>query len=160
MINKDRGRGQDLCLRFFEKVWSLTPFDWMLGIRMVSGIRPTCLCRCPPLPIIHRLTFVSYTAGFFYTFACLLHGGVAQLGCGAPQLGCGVAHLGCGMPQAGCGVAHLGCGVAQLITRWSAIRQSRVRFPCPAPPSLRKTSSGSPAQMICSAPKEKWGWIL
>ncbi len=26
-----------------------TPFDWMSGIRSASGIRSTCLCRCPPL---------------------------------------------------------------------------------------------------------------
>jgi hypothetical protein len=48
-IDKDRCRGQDLCLRFFEKVRSVTPFDRMSGIRSVSCIRPTCQCRCPPL---------------------------------------------------------------------------------------------------------------
>jgi hypothetical protein len=37
MIDKDRGRGQDLCLRFFEKVQSFTPFDRMSGIRSVSS---------------------------------------------------------------------------------------------------------------------------
>ncbi len=52
--DKDHGRGQDLCLRFFEKVRSFTPFDRWSGIRSVSGIRPTCQCRCPPLQIIQR----------------------------------------------------------------------------------------------------------
>ncbi len=45
----DCGRGHDLCLRFFEKIQDFTPFDRMSGIRSVSGIRPTCLCWCPPL---------------------------------------------------------------------------------------------------------------
>ncbi len=44
MIDKDRGSGNDLCLRFFQKVRSFTPFDWR------SGIQQTCQCRCPPLP--------------------------------------------------------------------------------------------------------------
>ncbi len=49
-IYKDGGRGQDLCLWFFEKVWFFTPFDWRSGIRTVSGMRLTCQCHCPPLP--------------------------------------------------------------------------------------------------------------
>jgi hypothetical protein len=66
-IDKDRGRGQDLCLRFCEKAWSFTPFDQMTGIRSVSCIRPTCQCRCPPLRImcdvwsqnLHELIFAK-----------------------------------------------------------------------------------------------------
>jgi hypothetical protein len=51
-IDKDHGRGHDLYLWFFEKVRSFTPFDQRSGIRLVSGIRPTCQCRCPPLVAI------------------------------------------------------------------------------------------------------------
>ncbi len=47
--DNNRGRGHDLCLRVFEKVLSFTPFDRRPGNRSVSGIRPTCQCRCPPL---------------------------------------------------------------------------------------------------------------
>ncbi len=49
-MDKDRGRGHNLCLQFFEKLWSFTPFHQRSGIWSVSGIRPTCQCRCPPLP--------------------------------------------------------------------------------------------------------------
>jgi hypothetical protein len=45
----DRGREHILCLRFFEKIRYFTLLDRMSGIRSVSGIRPTCLCWCPPL---------------------------------------------------------------------------------------------------------------
>jgi hypothetical protein len=50
VIDNDRGRGNDLCLRVFEKVWSFTHLGRRLGIRSMSGIRPTCQCWCPPLP--------------------------------------------------------------------------------------------------------------
>jgi hypothetical protein len=53
-INNKRGRGHDLCLRFFEKVQSFTPFDGRSGIRLVSGVWVICQCRCPPL--VHRTT--------------------------------------------------------------------------------------------------------
>ncbi len=64
MINKDHGRGQDLCLRIFKKVRSFTPFDRMSGIRSVSCIRPTCQCRCPPL----ELSIFAQTLGMASPF--------------------------------------------------------------------------------------------
>jgi hypothetical protein len=48
-IDKDPGRGHDLCLRFFEKVQSFTSFHRRSGIKSVSGIQPICQCWCPPL---------------------------------------------------------------------------------------------------------------
>jgi hypothetical protein len=50
VIDNDPGRGNDLCLRVFKKVWSFTHFGRRLGIRSVSGIQPTFKCRCPPRP--------------------------------------------------------------------------------------------------------------
>ncbi len=54
MIDNDLGGGHYLCLRFFKKVQSVTPSDRRSGFRSVSGIWPTCQCRCPPLPIIRE----------------------------------------------------------------------------------------------------------
>jgi hypothetical protein len=48
MVN-NRGRGHNLCLRFFKKVRSFTPTDLRSGILSLSSIRLICKCRCPPL---------------------------------------------------------------------------------------------------------------
>ncbi len=53
---RHQGRGQDLCLQFFEKIRYFTPFDRISGIRSASGIRPTCLCPCPPLHALKMQT--------------------------------------------------------------------------------------------------------
>ncbi len=49
MMENDRGKGHNLFLRFFKKIWYFTPFDRMSGVRSVSGIRRTYLCRFLPL---------------------------------------------------------------------------------------------------------------
>ncbi len=63
--------------------------------------------------------------------------GSVRVQCGSVRVQCGSARVQCG--SVGCSVAQTGCSVAQLVARWLAVRQNRVRIsarhPMEVPPT-------------------------